>query len=579
MNYIPFKSSYDRFPKIKISQNNLIVKGYENISKKINEVNSEVIIFECYPGVRYKELEEELFPLLEKGTIINIDQLAYSNEQVNNLFKDKLTEDRVFGKMNNLSVMDLYPKSAIKTINELIANAKGKVYVYGFGASVLIKEGHLVYLDMARWEIQLRFRDKEMSNWRMKDYDLDKLRKYKRGWFIEWRIADRIKEQVYNRIDHYLDTNQSNNPKMITGKEFLDAINLTSKRPFRLVPYFDMGVWGGQWMKEVCNLDKNMPNYAWCFDGVPEENSIHLQFGDDYIESPSINIVLKEPKNLLGRKITEKYGSEFPIRFDFLDTVKGQNLSLQVHPLESYIKEQFNMNYTQDESYYILYAEKDATVYLGLKDNVNKNQMIKDLKIANNGGTPFDANKYINQFPAKKHDHFLIPAGTIHCSGSNAMVLEISATPYIFTFKLWDWGRVGLDGIPRPVHIDHGEQVIKWDRTTKWVEEHLVNNITLLEETKNYTVEKTGLHDLEPIETIRHFFTEKVTHKATGSVHVINLIEGEEALVESVDGSFEPYEIHYAETIIIPASVSQYTIKPIGKSIGKRIGTIRASIK
>ena len=71
--------------------------------------------------------------------------------------------------------------------------------------------------------------------------------------------------------------------------------------------------------------------------------------------------------------------------------------------------------------------------------------------------------------PARKHDHFLIPAGTIHCSGRDGVVLEISATPYIFTFKLWDWGRTGLDGRPRPIHLDHGLQNIDWSRRTRWV--------------------------------------------------------------------------------------------------------------
>ena len=88
---------------------------------------------------------------------------------------------------------------------------------------------------------------------------------------------------------------------------------------------------------------------------------------------------------------------------------------------------------------------------------------------------PFDAARYVNRFPVKKHDHVLIPAGTVHGSGAGTMVLEISATPYIFTFKLWDWGRVDLDGKPRPIHLDHGVKNIQWDRDTAFSQEHLLH--------------------------------------------------------------------------------------------------------
>ena len=114
-------------------------------------------------------------------------------------------------------------------------------------------------------------------------------------------------------------------------------------------------------------------------------------------------------------------------------------------------------------------------MYLGLKENIDRGQMISDLREAQWGDLEFDADKYVNKFPARKHDHFLIPAGTPHCSGKNSMVLEISATPYIFTFKMWDWGRMGLDGLPRPIHLEHGMRNIQWDRTTDWVQKQLVN--------------------------------------------------------------------------------------------------------
>ncbi|MCQ2511251.1 MAG: class I mannose-6-phosphate isomerase, partial [Lachnospiraceae bacterium] len=348
-------------------------------------------------------------------------------------------------------------------------------------------------------------------------------------------------------------------------------------QPFRTVPYFDPGVWGGQWMKKVCGLDPEKPNYAWSFDGVPEENSLYLDLGNAYMEFPAMDLVLYQPVSLLGKKVYSRFGAEFPIRFDFLDTMGGQNLSLQVHPITEYMKKQFGMPYTQDESYYILDAGEDAYVYLGLKENVDPQEMIRDLEMANTGAITFDAEKYINTFPAKKHDHFLIPAGTIHCSGSNAMVLEISATPYIFTFKLWDWSRLGLDGKPRPVHIGHGKQVIQWDRTTEWVKKNLVSPVREIRRDEHVTEERTGLHELEFIETERYWIRDEVTLETDGNFHMLNLIEGKEAVIESPDGQFDPYTVHYAETFIIPAGVSAYKIRTTEKD--GQIGVIRACVR
>jgi mannose-6-phosphate isomerase class I len=259
--------------------------------------------------------------------------------------------------------------------------------------------------------------------------------------------------------------------------------------------------------------------------------------------------------------------------------VGGQNLSLQVHPSTEYIRETFGMSYTQDESNYMLDAEPDAIVYLGLRVGIGQEEMLADLERAQQGGYSFPAEHYVNVFPARKHDHFLIPAGTVHCSGRNGMVLEISATPYIFTFKLWDWDRLGLDGMPRPVHLQHGRKVIEWDRTTRWVERNLVNRIEVIRKEENWMEERTGLHEFEFIETRRHWFSGKVPHHSNGGVQVLNLVEGEEAIVESPAGTFEPFVVHYAETFIIPAAVGPYTIKPGKGSENKTLATIKAFVK
>jgi hypothetical protein len=159
------------------------------------------------------------------------------------------------------------------------------------------------------------------------------------------------------------------------------------------------------------------------------------------------------------------------------------------------------------------------------------------------------------------------------------MVLEISATPYIFTFKLWDWDRLGLDGKPRPINIQHGTNVIQWNRDTDYCINNLVNQVQKVSEGDGWIEERTGLHKNEFIETRRHWFTGKVEHNTSGGVNVLNLVEGREAIIESPDGNFEPFVVHYAETFIIPAAVSSYTIRPYGESEGKQCATIKAYVR
>jgi hypothetical protein len=81
-------------------------------------------------------------------------------------------------------------------------------------------------------------------------------------------------------------------------------------------------------VEEVCDLPSDVPNYAWCFDCVPEENRLLFNFGSTRVEVPAMNLTLLYPRELLGQSVYSRFGAEFPIRFDFLDTLGGGNISL-----------------------------------------------------------------------------------------------------------------------------------------------------------------------------------------------------------------------------------------------------------
>ncbi|HTG71183.1 MAG TPA: class I mannose-6-phosphate isomerase [Candidatus Udaeobacter sp.] len=581
------KSPYNKEPSITIRNwEHEAWSGYKAIGDTIGasiankRKKKAIVVVECYPGVRQEEILEGLAVSLKPNMIVRSEEAALDPVEVDRKVERYMSDDRVFGYMAPFNIDEFYqPDKVDKLRSKIAAMDDGIIVVIGFGASLIASGDVLIFADLARWEIQLRFRAKEMGNWRTSKREDDTLRLYKRGFFFEWRMADRLKRSLFDRIDYYLDSNTKNEPKMISKQALFAGLSQTASQPFRLVPYFDPGVWGGTWLESNIDLPQKDHPYAWGFDGVPEENSLYFQYGSLRLEIPAINLVFFESIKLLGEKVYSRFGAEFPIRFDFLDTIGGQNLSLQVHPTTDYIREQFGMSYTQDESYYILDAAPEAEVYLGLKENIDPAAMITDLRKAQNGEYTFPAKEYVNVYPAAKHDHFLIPAGTVHCSASGCMVLEISATPYIFTFKLWDWDRLGLDGRPRPVHVEHGAKVIQWNRTTEWTTSECVGQIEKVAVGEGWIEERTGLHELEFIETRRHWFSLPVIHESNGSVHMLNLIEGEEATVESPDGSFEPFVVRYAETFIVPASVSTYLIRPSGKSEGKTIGTIKAYVR
>jgi hypothetical protein len=584
--------NYNKFPEVSIPGGAQSAwQGWGAIAARLHErlaadarSGGAVLAVECYNGVFEDEIRRGLMEAFGGALWIDTHEAFLPAVDIDRLVAPNLGgDDPVFGFRTCLTLEDFFSREKAERLRADINAARSRVVVIGPGASFIAPEtALLVYADLARWEAQQRQRRDEISNLGVENRTLKASLQYKRSFFIDWPVCDTLKQRTMARWDFLLDTCVPNDPKLVTGEAFRRALAHCVTRPFRVVPFFDPGPWGGQWMKEVCNLDRQQPNFAWCFDCVPEENSLLLKFGDVRVEVPALDLVLAESRALLGEPVYDRFGPEFPIRFDFLDTMEGGNLSLQVHPLTEYIHERFGVRYTQDESYYLLDAAPGAVVYLTRKRDANFKDMIQALETAQAGGAPFDDERFIARFPAHKHDHFLIPAGTLHGAGRNCMVLEISATPFIFTFKLWDWNRPGLDGKPRPINIGHGKANICWERDEDYARKHLINQVSAVTQGDGWREERTGLHEAEFIETRRHWFTGSAPHDTggvrTGSVHVLNLVEGEEAVVESPDNAFKPF-VDYAETFIVPAAVGRYRIRPIGRAAGTECATIKAYVR
>ena len=152
---------------------------------------------------------------------------------------------------------------------------------------------------------------------------------------------------------------------------------------------------------------------------------------------------------------------------------------------------------------------------------------------------------------------FLIPNGTVHCSGRGNLVLEISATPYIYTFKIYDYVRRDLHGELRPLHIDYAERNARPERTTRWVEENLIPAARLKSRGPSWELYELCNSPLLFYGVDRIDFSTRVSQETCSGVEVVNLVEGDH--IEIVSG-LATVTLHYAETAVIPAATGEYEL-------------------
>jgi len=577
-------SKYETKPVVTISATTAeCMEGWPEVlgvvRSRIPDSGRFVIAVELYPGIEARAIADRLASLSPHAHVLLTKDAFLSPAQLRTTFASTLTKDPVFNLMYPWTIESYFDPVLLERMRAQIAQTSAPTIIVGAGAGYIVgRPNLLLHANVARWELQRRQRAHSIGNLGFDNQDASQGELYKIAFFLDWRVGDECRHRMYREVDLFLDFNEEEVPRMLEGDRLRAAVRATVERPFRVVPFFDPGPWGGQWMRTRFGLPDGPQNYAWGFDCVPEENSVLLGFGSRRFELPAIVLVHEEPERLLGASVLRRFGREFPIRFDLLDTVEGGNLSLQVHPSTNYIREHFSMQYTQDESYYMLHSEPGSSMYLGLRDLVDPAEMSAALHTAEVGGTPFDADQFVASWPTKTHDHFSIPVGTVHCSGAGSVVLEISATPYIFTFKLCDWGRTGLDGRPRPIHLEHGLANIRWERTAAWVQRELIDQISTVASGNGWTEERTGLHSTEFLETRRHWFTALVPHDTQGTLQVLNLVQGESATISSPTGAFPELLLHYAETVILPASLGAYTICPAVPT-SEPLATLKAYVR
>lgn len=565
---------YDIYPAFPIGQNKIML-GFEMLATYLS--SHRRVIIDGYTGVFWDSFHDSLADALQQlgvtASWLDISKAYLPEDQIENLVKPFLgDDDPIFGTRFTGKLADFLDEDKIQTLNSMPQSSDLSI-VFGCGASLVDwPDALLIYIDIPKNEIQFRSRAASVTNLG-KHTPENPRQMYKRYYFVDWIALNQHKAELLPVIDLLVDAQRPDDIVFMTGDDMRAALTDMSTNYFRVRPWFEPGAWGGQWMKKrIPQLPRNVPNYAWSFELISPENGLIFESSSLLLELSFDFLMYQDKRTVVGRS-AKRFGYEFPVRFDFLDTFDGGNLSLQCHPKTDFIKQHFGETFTQDETYYILDCGTDAQVYLGFQEGVSPTAFRHALEKSASGENPsgVDVGQFVQIIPAKKHDLFLIPNGTIHCSGKNNMILEISATPYIFTFKMYDWLRLDLDGNPRPLNIDRAFENLRFEFQGDAVQQTLVSKPVVTDEDEGYRLIHLPTHPdhFYDIQRYEIDVNNSVSAETNDSFHVMSLVEGTSIILETANGMRARF--NYAETFVVPAGARCFRLVNDTQSTAKVI--------
>ncbi len=305
--------------------------------------------------------------------------------------------------------------------------------------------------------------------------------------------------------------------------------------PLVFNPILQDRIWGGTKLKTVLgkeNLPTETTGESWELSAV--EGNVSIVKNGAFAGKPLTELLEKYPVEILGTKVHEQFGAQFPLLFKFLDA--REDLSIQVHPNDELAKKRHN-SFGKTEMWYVMQADEGSRIIVGFKDKSSPEQYLEHLDNKN-------LIEILNEVEAKKGDVFFLETGTIHAIGAGIMIAEIQQTSDI-TYRIYDWDRVDANGKSRELHVEEALDAMNYNTTdTQKLYNKDVNKSNTMVDCPYFTTNYLPLDGSVQVEKSGNSFT------------VYICTEGEFA----VERNNETYSFKKGDTVLLPAGLKAYRL-------------------
>lgn len=540
------------------------------------ELPSGLIIIDGFVAANTTKLIEQISKISPDITTIDAARFFRPDSEIREMLKPYLPMDReadpelIFGKLFDGEFAQFFDQFEISSFLGNIDQRKTTL-LYGFGSASAPFQAAakaIVYIDVTPKDTAIRVYD-DLYKCIGYTSKMDQDTLVRQTYFIDNELAVGLRKQLIQDelIDYYLADSELSF-SMLNKAALSGVFEALKSRPLRAKPIYVEGVWGGQFLKRLRHVPEGLVDkVAWSFELIHTEASIMVESDGHLIDIPFLTVMGGIAESVVGKRLFKQFGGCLPIRFNYDDTWHSNgNMSIQCHPNDEMAQQMYGDFAAQNEAYYVVQTGHGARTYCGFKGDPH--EFLELCRRSEKDASLVPYQDFIHAVPSEVGRQIFLPAGTVHGSGRNQVVLELGTlTMSAYTYKIYDYTRMDITGKPRPLHTKLAEQALRFERDAEWVMKNVAFEPRLVATGRGWQELLVGQYDSMYMETHRidmetggHY----VGDNGEGFC-VITIVDGEAARIQSVDDPNSFYEAKYLDVILVPASMPRYEVIAQGK--------------